>query len=234
MTGVAIRMDDVSAIYRVREGLFRRRDFIALRDIELEIFSGETLGVVGANGSGKSTLLRLLAGIYQPDLGSIRFNVDKVSFLSLTLGFDPELSGADNAILSSMLLGATLTEARRLLPEIAEFSELGGQMKNPLKTYSSGMRSRLGFSVALFMQSDVLLIDEALAVGDAYFRNKSEQAITSKINTDQTVVLVSHSAQQICRLCDRAIWLDRGGIAAEGSPQEVTRLYQESILPVDT
>lgn len=201
----------------------------ALESINLDVLPGETLGVIGSNGSGKSTLLKILARIYQPDEGDITFNATKISLLSLSLGFDPRLSGEDNAVFSSMLLGATLREAKKKVAGIIEFSELGKFSTRPVRTYSSGMKARLGFSVAVNMQADVLLIDEALAVGDASFRAKSEKAIVEKVTSSQTVVLVSHSAAQINRLCDRAVWIDKGEIVLVGETELVTRSYVNSI-----
>ena len=211
--------------YKSLSGFFSTGKYRALNSINLEVFPGETLGVIGSNGSGKSTLLKVLARVYWPDEGEIVFNAKKISLLSLSLGFDARLSGFDNAILSSMLLGATLKEAKQKVEGIIDFSELGGFAGHPVRTYSSGMRARLGFSVALNMQADVLLIDEALAVGDAKFMAKSEQAIVEKVTSSQTVVLVSHSAAQINRLCDRAVWIEKGEIVLEGETDLVTREY---------
>jgi lipopolysaccharide transport system ATP-binding protein len=223
-----INLKDVGFTYRTLTGLMKVNKYQALKSINLEIRPGETLGIIGLNGSGKSTLLRILARIFAPDAGKIVFNAKKISLLSLSLGFDPRLTGKDNAILSSMLLGATLTEAKGKVAGIIEFSELGEFASHPVRTYSSGMRARLGFSVALRMNTDVLLIDEALAVGDANFKAKSEQAIVEKMNSSQTVVLVSHSAGQINRLCDRAVWIDKGEIVMVGDTDLVTQKYAEA------
>jgi lipopolysaccharide transport system ATP-binding protein len=220
-----ISLKDVGFTYRTLTGLMKVQKYQALRSIDLEIRPGETLGIIGSNGSGKSTLLKILARIFAPDAGKIVFNAKKISLLSLALGFDPRLPGKENAIVSSMLLGATLKEATKMIPGIIEFSELGEFANSPVRTYSSGMRARLGFSVALKMQTDVLLIDEALAVGDASFKAKSERAIVEKVTSSQTVVLVSHSAAQINRLCDRAVWLDKGEIVVSGDAEMVTKMY---------
>lgn len=228
MKNPLISLVDVGFTYKTLNGMFNIEKYKALNSINLDIFPGETLGVIGSNGSGKSTLLMLLARIYIADEGNSIFNVQKISLLSLALGFDPQLSGFDNAIFSSMLLGSTLKEAKQSLEEIIDFSELGEFARQPLKTYSTGMRARLGFAVALNMHADVLLIDEALAVGDAKFQAKSEHAIVEKITSNQTVVLVSHSASQISRLCDRAIWIDRGEIVLSGNPARVTQRYEEA------
>jgi len=223
-----ISLSNVGFTYRTLTGLFSINRFQALKSINLEILPGETWGVIGSNGSGKSTLLKILARIYRPDEGSIVFNAPKISLLSLALGFDPRLTGFDNAIISSMLLGATLKEAKQKVEKILEFSELGEFTSQPVRTYSSGMRSRLGFSVALNMHADVLLIDEALAVGDAKFRAKSEKAIVERLTSSQTVVLVSHSVAQINRLCDRAIWIDKGEIVLTGEATVVAKKYAEA------
>lgn len=228
MNNPLISLTDVGFTYRTLSGLMTIEKYQALKSINLNVLPGETLGVIGSNGSGKSTLLKILARIYQPDEGEITFNARKISLLSLSLGFDPRLSGLDNAVFSSMLLGATLKEAKQKVAGIIEFSELGEFASHPVRTYSSGMRARLGFSVALKMYADVLLIDEALAVGDAHFMAKSEQAIVEKVTSSQTVVLVSHSATQINRLCDRAVWVDEGEIVMTGETELVTRKYADA------
>ena len=229
MSKPLISLNNACITYKTSTGLFSSNYFRALRNINLDIMAGETLGVMGANGSGKSTLLKLLARIYQPDSGRVHYQTENVSLLSLSLGFNGELSGRDNAILSSMLLGASFKEAKQKIEEVIEFAELESFADNPLKTYSSGMRSRLGFSVALQMHTDVILIDEALAVGDAHFREKSENAIAEKISSEQTVVLVSHSAEQIVKLCDRAIWLKDSYLMATGEPEKIADEYSRSI-----
>lgn len=222
-----ISLEEVGFTYRTLGGLMKVNKYQALKSINLDILPGETLGVIGSNGSGKSTLLKILARIFTPDEGNIAFNARKISLLSLALGFDPRLSGRENAVFSSMLLGADLSEARDMVNEIIDFSELGEFADQPVRTYSSGMRARLGFAVALNMQADVLLIDEALAVGDAKFKAKSEKAIVEKVTSSQTVVLVSHSAAQINRLCDRAVWIEKGEIVLSGETAVVTGKYAE-------
>ena len=228
MSQPLISLNDVGFTYKTLSGMLRVNKFQALKSINMDVLPGETLGVIGSNGSGKSTLLKVLSRIYRPDSGTIEFNARKISLLSLALGFDPRLSGVDNAILSSMLLGASLKQAKQKVNGIIEFSELEEFAGQPVRTYSSGMKSRLGFSVALNMQTDVLLIDEALAVGDARFKKKSEQAIVKKVTSSQTVVLVSHSEAQINRLCDRAIWIEKGRIVLTGEPGKVTKRYAET------
>lgn len=228
MSSPLISLTDVGFTYRTLSGLFSIEKYQALNSINLEIRPGETLGIIGSNGSGKSTLLKVLARIYEPDEGEIVYNANKISLLSLALGFDARLSGFDNAILSSMLLGATLREAKQKVEGIIEFSELGEFASHHVRTYSSGMRARLGFSVALNMKADVLLIDEALAVGDAKFKAKSEKAIVERVTSSQTVVLVSHSGAQINRLCDRAVWIEKGEIVEQGNTDFVTGQYAKA------
>ena len=228
MSSPLISLMDVGFTYRTLSGLLSIAKFQALKSINLDIHPGETLGIIGSNGSGKSTLLKVLARVYQPDEGKIVYNAKKISLLSLALGFDARLSGYDNAVLSSMLLGATLREAKEKVEGIIEFSELGDFSSHPVRTYSSGMKARLGFSVALNMKADVLLIDEALAVGDAKFKAKSEKAIVERVKSSQTVVLVSHSGAQINRLCDRAVWIEKGEIVEQGDTDFVTGQYAKS------
>jgi lipopolysaccharide transport system ATP-binding protein len=225
-----IKLRDVGLTYRTRTGAFSVDRFRALDGISFDLFAGETLGIVGSNGSGKSTLLRVLAGIYTPDTGTLEYNdVGRISLLSLGLGFAPELSGVENAIFGSMLLGASLSEAQGKLEEIVEFAELGDFMRKPIRTYSSGMRSRLAFAVALLMETDVLLIDEVLAVGDAHFRKKSEAALRHKIKSGQAVVLVSHSLAQVASLCERAAWVHQGKMMYLGDASETVKKYKEAL-----
>jgi lipopolysaccharide transport system ATP-binding protein len=205
---VIISLKDVGVRYKRRGGIFRKAQYFqAIKGINLDIHRGETLGLVGRNGAGKSTLLRVIAGIIQPDEGVMINRGVSVSLLALQAGFDPELSGRDNAIISGMLMGYLRRQVEAKLEEITEFSELGDFMHQPVKTYSSGMRSRLGFAVAMHVMPDVLLLDEILSVGDASFRKKAESEMMKKLHSNQTVVLVSHSEDQIDRVCDRKITL---------------------------
>ncbi|MBL7250152.1 ABC transporter ATP-binding protein [Alloalcanivorax sp. C16-2] len=205
-----ISVRDLGVRYKRSGSLFRpARYYQVFEGISFELYRGETLGIVGHNGAGKSTLLRALAGIIQPDSGTVINHGVTVSLLALQAGFDGELPGTDNAVLSAMLLGYTRRQARERLPGIAEFAELGEFMHEPVKTYSSGMRARLGFSVAMHLTPDVLLLDEVLAVGDKHFRKKAEREMLKKMHSDQTIVFVSHSEQQVQRLCDRVFDFDR-------------------------
>jgi lipopolysaccharide transport system ATP-binding protein len=229
MTNLVMEVRDVSVRYKTRRSFFRHSYFAALDRISFSIEKGETLGVVGRNGCGKSTLLKVLAHVYDVDGGKVVRHCRNVSLLSLSLGFDPELSGRDNAIISGMLLGARKRDVLREMDEIISFSELDEFIDKPIKTYSTGMTARLGFSVALRMQSELLLIDEVLGVGDGKFRAKASEALESKITSDQTVVLVSHSTNQIEELCTRVLWLDHGRIVRIGATQEVLGEYGEFV-----
>lgn len=203
-----ISLRDVGVRYKRAGSIFRKTQYYqALKSINLDIYPGETLGILGRNGAGKSTLLKVISGILKPDSGEIINRGASVSLLALQAGFDPNLSGRDNAVLSGMLQGYSRQEVESRLDEIHDFSELGEFFYEPVRTYSSGMRTRLGFSVSTTISPDVLLIDEVLSVGDKEFKKKAEKVILQKTQSAQTVVLVSHAEQQIARLCDRQITL---------------------------
>ena len=209
----------------------RQTPFWALEDVTLEIYRGETVGVIGRNGVGKSTLLRLLAGIVSPDRGTIRFEIPcHTSLLSLQVGFIPQLTGWENAVLSGMLLGMRRKKIEACMDEIIAFSELGEFINQPISAYSPGMRARLGFSVAFQADPDILLFDEALGVGDAEFREKSANAMRQKIRSNKTVVLVSHNEKTIRNLCDRAVWIEKGGARMIGDPDSVLEAYSMTQL----
>ncbi len=227
---VMIALDNVSLSYQAKKGAFEDGKHRILNEVSLVLREGETLGVIGRNGCGKSTILRLFAGIIAPTSGKITFvKYASSALLTLGLGFKQNLSGRDNAILSAMLQGSSRTQAESMLEQIKEFAELGDSFDEPVKTYSSGMRSRLGFAAALMTHVDILLVDEVLSVGDAHFKKKAEAAIRERIAGNQTVVFVSHADAQIKSLCDRAIWLNDGRIAAEGDTEEVLTSYRQYI-----
>lgn len=225
---VLLSAKDLEFGYYSRIWGFKRLAFPVLKGLNFNVYRGETLGVVGRNGCGKSSLLRILNGVISPSAGTLS-HPDKITriLLTLGLGFDKELSGRDNAMLSAMLQGYTRERARASLEEIKEFSELGDFFERPVKTYSSGMRSRLGFSTAMKTEVDLLLIDETLSVGDQNFNRKAEKAMMAKINSEQTVIFVSHSGRQVNKVCSRALWLEEGVIKAEGETREVTKEYKK-------
>jgi lipopolysaccharide transport system ATP-binding protein len=220
-----LSLNNVGVRYRKSLKAFKPSYQWALEDISFELRKGETLGVIGRNGAGKSTLLRLLAGIIDPDCGSIERNTDSVLLLSLQVGFMPHLSGRENAILSGILLGMRQRDIVRSLDEVEAFAELQGKMDQPVRTYSNGMKARLGFSVAKVADPEVLLVDEVLSVGDKLFREKSFIAMRERIESDRSVVLVSHSEEMIRRYCDRAVWIEDGKTEAEGDVDIVLEKY---------
>ncbi|RMG92892.1 MAG: ABC transporter ATP-binding protein [Zetaproteobacteria bacterium] len=222
---LALTLDRVGVAYRIREGLFRSRLFWALQDVSFDVFYGETLGVIGRNGAGKSTLLRLLSGIIAPDKGKISTFDNRASLLTLQAGFIPHLTGRENAILSGMMLGMSREQIMEKMSEIAEFAELGDFIDQPAWTYSTGMRVRLGFAVAVQADPDIILIDEVLGVGDRVFRRKTAQLMQEKIQSDKTIVLVSHSLEMVRQLCDRVVWIERGKVRMEGDPKTVLSAY---------
>lgn len=192
-----LQMQDVHLAYRQRRTLLRHSLHPVIRGVSLDIRAGQRLGIMGHNGAGKSTLLRLMAGIYAPDRGHVLNHGARVSMLSLQAGFDPRLNGWENALLSGVLMGIAPRSARARLEQIHEFAGLGTQMNDALATYSSGMRARLGFAVALTMQVDLLLVDEVLAVGDEEFQRKCAESIQEAVERGCALVLVSHSLPQL-------------------------------------
>jgi lipopolysaccharide transport system ATP-binding protein len=225
-----ISLQDVAVRYKRSGNILRRKSYFeALKSITIDIYPGETLGILGRNGSGKSTLLRIISGLIQPDQGKVINRGASVSLLALQAGFDPNLNGRDNAILSAMLQGHSRQKIQARLDEIQEYSELEDFFFEPVRTYSAGMRTRLGFSITTIISPDVLLVDEILSVGDKHFKEKAERTMIAKIQSQQTVVLVSHSHQQIARLCDRAILIDEGISFASGDPQDILNLYEKRL-----
>jgi len=201
-------------------------DHRVLNNLDLEIQQGERIGLVGRNGAGKSTLLRIIGGIYPPAGGTVWRDPKKtVALLTLGLGFKGDLSGRDNALLAAMLQGMTRREAKQRLDAIGDFTELGEFFEQPVKTYSSGMRSRLGFATGLLLDTDILLLDEILAVGDQGFRQKAREALNDRLAPDKTVILVHHMEQAIKETCHRAVWLEQGQVWDDGNAAEVLAAY---------
>jgi len=224
MTTPVIGMENVGIAFNAQVRIGAPR-FWALEDVSLTLNRGERLGVIGRNGAGKSTLLRTLAGIIEPDRGRITRAPVTCQLLSLAVGFMLHLSGRDNAVLSGLLLGLRRREIEKRLPAIHEFSELGDFFEQPISTYSTGMLARLGFSVAMQVEPEVLLIDEVLSVGDADFAKKSGAALRARIHGGTTVVFVSHSDAQIREVCDRALWIEHGRSVMQGDVDDVLRAY---------
>jgi lipopolysaccharide transport system ATP-binding protein len=205
--------------------------FWALEDVSFELKRGQRLGIVGRNGAGKSTLLRTLAGIIEPDRGRIARARVSCQLLSLSVGFMQHLSGRDNAILSGLMLGLRRRDIMQRLAKIREFSELGPFFEQPISSYSTGMLMRLGFSVALQVEPDILLIDEVLAVGDSDFQQKSGAALRERIHGGTTVVFVSHGDEQVRQVCDRVVWIEHGRSVMEGDVDDVLKAYHAAPHP---
>lgn len=203
----------------------KKTKFIALKGVSFEVKKGETFGIIGRNGSGKSTILGLIAGVIKQNRGVIKTNGKISSLLELGAGFHPDLSGIENIILNGILMGNTRDEMLKKVDEIIEFSELGDFIFQPLRTYSSGMYVRLGFSVAVHIDPEILLVDEALAVGDVGFQEKCLKKMTEFKESGTTIIIVSHDMTPISKLCDKAMWIDSGSIMANGKPKEVTEQY---------
>ncbi len=205
----------------------KRELFWALRDVDLLVRRGECLGLIGANGSGKSTILRIIAGIFVPTAGRATVYGRVTPMIELGVGFHPDLSGRENVHLNTSLYGLSRRETDDIYDAIVDFSELGEFMDLPVKNYSSGMHARLGFSVAVHLQPDVLLVDEVLAVGDEHFRQKCLARMEDVRRRDTTVVLVSHDLPTVERMCDRACLLVHGRLDLEGEPGKVIARYRD-------
>lgn len=227
---VMLELSEVSINFQTSKGTFDHGVHHVLDNVSFKLYENETLGIIGRNGVGKTTMLRIMAEILAPTSGEIVKRPGKTaSLLTIGLGHKVDLSGRDNAMLSAMLQGASKSEAIGYLEDIKAFSELGDSFEEPVKTYSAGMKSRLGFTTALLTHVDILLVDEILSVGDAEFRKKAEKAMKERMAGEQTVVFVSHSDAQVKMLCDRVIWIDQGKICAEGDPETVIAEYRASM-----
>jgi ABC-type polysaccharide/polyol phosphate transport system ATPase subunit len=200
------------------------RDFWALRHVSFTVERGETVGIIGRNGAGKSTLLRVIAGVYPPDEGRISIDGEVSTLFSLGVGFQPELSGRDNIYLNGIMIGLSRKTIDSKIEDIIEFAELGDFIDSPVRIYSSGMRSRLGFSIAMHVDKDIVLIDEVMGAGDAAFRQKAD-AEMRRIMGEKTVVIVTHNMGTISKFSNRVIWLNKGEVAGMGEPREVIKQY---------
>ena len=240
---VALRVEKVSKQYRIYErpgdrlkeslsrGLLRRhKEFWALRDVDFEIEAGTTVGIVGPNGCGKSTLLQIISGTLAPTHGDVWHEGRIAALLELGAGFDAEFTGVENVYMNAGLLGLTRRETDALFPAIERFAEIGPFLYQPVKTYSSGMYVRLAFAIAASVEPDILIIDEALAVGDAVFQHRCLRRINELHERGATVLFVSHDAAAVRALCSRAILLRAGSVIADGKPVDVLNLYQKIIM----
>ena len=222
-----LTLENVSMRYAMR-GEGNTAEHTVFENISLEVAQGERLGIIGRNGAGKSTLLRLMAKVFAPTSGLVTWAPGAtVSLLSLGLGFRPDLTGRENALLSCLLQGLSKADAKNSLEGIEDFAELGDFFDQPVKTYSTGMRARLGFATALMNRSDVILIDEVLSVGDQTFRLKATAALKDQMTEGRGVVIVSHAEQQIKNLCTSAMWLCEPGKVEMGTPQNMFQRYNQ-------
>jgi lipopolysaccharide transport system ATP-binding protein len=204
-----------------------------LRDIDFSIAPGESVGLIGVNGAGKSTLLKLITGTTQPTTGSVALQGRVAALLELGMGFHPDFTGRQNAVMSGQLLGMTVEEVQALMPDIEAFAEIGEHIDQPVRVYSSGMQVRLAFAVATCVRPDILIVDEALAVGDVFFQQKCFARIESFVNAGTTLLFVSHSAGTVLNICDRCIFLRGGAVAFDGAPADALDLYQAELLTRD-
>ena len=214
---------------RLKELIFRGRkfhqDFWALRNVSFRVPKGSTFGVVGENGSGKSTLLQMIAGTLQPTEGNITLNGRVAALLELGAGFNPEFTGKENVVLNAAIMGLTEAQTLRRLPEIERFAEIGNFIDQAVKTYSTGMYVRLAFAVAIHVDPEVLLVDEALSVGDVYFQQRCMRRIRQMKQDGKTILFVSHDVTAVKNLCDAAVWLEHGELKAIGEPDAVVGKY---------
>lgn len=204
-----------------------RRELRVLSGVDFEVRAGEMVGVMGRNGSGKSTLLKLVCGIYQPDGGDVLVREPVTPILELGIGWNPELDAVDNTVLLATIMGATLGEARELVPRVLSFSGIGAFARMPLRHFSSGMTARLAYAIAFEAASGVLVLDEVFAVGDVGFRSRCEARFTELRRAGQTGLLVSHDPRTIEQFCDRALLIDEGRVVRDGDPSSVSRAYVE-------
>lgn len=238
---IAITVNDVHISYKSikkfeirkilsKEKVYQKEEFEAVKGISFEVTKGEILGIIGKNGSGKTTLLRAISGIFSADKGEIDLHGNTVSLLSIGVGFQNNLTGYENIFLSGMLLGFTEEQIKEKVDEIIEFSELKDFIYKPVRTYSSGMYSKLAFSITSILETDIILIDEVLSVGDIAFKSKSFRKMKELINNkDRTVVIVSHSLDLMKDLCDRVLWIDEGKCKMYGDTNTVIDKYIECI-----
>jgi len=235
VSNLVIRYRDIKrfSIKKIASGLLNSRLFTAVDKVSFEVKKGEILGICGKNGSGKSTLLRAIAGIFSPDEGTVDLHGNTISLLSIGVGFQKKLTGHENIFISGMLLGFSKEQIEEKLNEIIAFSELGDFIYKPVGSYSSGMYSKLAFSITAILETDIMLIDEVLSVGDIKFKAKSYNKMKELINDEsRTVVIVSHSSSTLTELCDRVLWIHDGKTKLIGESKEVVAKY-ESFMKKD-
>ncbi len=243
-TGLAVRVEDLSITFRttferrptlkqalVRLGRGQRavREVEALKNVTFEVKTGTAMGIIGSNGAGKSTLMRAMAGILPPSDGSVEVWGKASTLLALGVGFNKDLSGRENIVLGGLASGLSRREVEERADEVADWTEIGEFIDMPMKTYSSGMQARVGFSVAVHMKPDILMIDEALSTGDAHFREKANAKMGELRESARAMFLVSHGLGSIKEMCNQAIWLDHGTLMMRGEPDEVVDAYMKFV-----
>src|SRR5271166_4882963 len=243
-TQTAVRLENVTQRFRVIQErpdsvreifakFFRHEvsfhDFDAIRNLSLEVPSGQMLGVIGRNGSGKSTLLKIIAGVYKPTAGRVHVEGSLAPLIELGAGFHHELTGRENILLNGLLMGYSKEEMREREQSIIDFAEIGDFIDAPIKQYSSGMHTRLAFAVATEVDPQVLILDEILAVGDAAFQQKCFARIQNFRQAGKTILFVSHGMQTVIKYCDRAVLLEKGSVVADGDPTQVAEVYQDVV-----
>lgn len=235
---IAITVNDLHVYYRdmnrfslKKSGLKGKgsgKVFKAVKGVSFQVPKGQILGICGKNGAGKSTLLRAISGIFAPDSGTINLHGNSISLLSIGVGFQKELTGYENIFLSGMLLGYTKEQIEIKIKDIIDFSELGDFIYKPVRSYSSGMHSKLAFSITAILEADIILIDEVFSVGDIHFKEKSYNKMKELIDdSNRTVVIVSHSSNALIDLCDKVIWMHEGLIKDSGEPKKIMADYEE-------
>lgn len=240
MSNVALDVSHVSIDYKDLSHMKLARSFArgevrksnvvrAVNDVSFSVNQGEILGIVGRNGSGKTTLLRSIAGIFQPDEGTIDAHGNRVSLMAIGIGFNGNNTGRENILKSGMLLGCKLDYVKERMDEIIEFSELGDFIDRPVRTYSSGMYSKLSFSVTAILDTDIMLVDEVLSVGDEHFRQKSYKKMEELMCSDRTVLIVSHATNTLKQFCDRVLWINDGKFMMLGKTDDVLPEYEKSM-----
>lgn len=238
MSDIALDVRNVSIDYRDLSHMKLARSFTkgevkksnvvrAVNNISFSVKQGEILGIVGRNGSGKTTLLRSIAGIFQPDEGEIDTHGNRVSLMAIGIGFNGNNTGRENILKSGMLLGCKLDYVKKHMDEIIEFSELGDFIDRPVRTYSSGMYSKLSFSVTAVLDTDIMLVDEVLSVGDEHFRQKSFKKMEELMRSDRTVLIVSHATNTLQQFCDRVLWINDGNFMQLGETSKVLEEYDK-------
>ena len=240
----AIELEDVCIHYSIMNHVSIRKTFLhkkkrkevfeAVKHVTFSVVEGDILGIIGQNGSGKSTLLKSIAGVFSPNAGRIDLKGHSVSLMSLGVGFKDTLSGRENIVLSGMLLGFSEKEIEERAQDIIDFAEIGEFIDRPVRTYSSGMYSKLAFSITAMLETDIMLVDEVLSVGDEQFRKKSLNKMKELINDrKRTVIIVSHSISTLKELCDQVLWLHDGQVRRIGKTDEVLGEYAAYMAPAD-